>query len=366
MTKITTTLAGLQFYDLRSLRQALQQGTPLRAQRDPDNLADRNAVSIWLDRGVAARCELLDLIDDGVRDRLCWQLGHIERGLARHLAPLLDAGQGLDVFFHSGCRAGAWSVEVRLEGAAAEAAAAKRMAERERARLVEELRDAAYTEERHLEEAARVLAERFPGCSWDLVPAMLPVVITDGDPRIEYRRGLLDCRMHRQLSKRPWLGPQEFRLEDVEENGHIQHRRAEATEVFAPIVDEWVRTEEARRERRRATNAARRDEQRLHEVANILATAAAAGEVPCFRPRHRDHLPAEWLRRHQVEQLGLRPQHCRIVAAIGTDYGTTLYFYAAQVDERRVAEHRGRRGLQARKRQMRARREKIDESEVPF
>lgn len=315
---------------------------------------------------MAARCEIFDLIDDRVRDRLCWQLGHIERGLARHLAPLLDAGQGLDVFFHSGCRAGAWSVEVRLEGAAAEAAAAKRTVKRERARLVEELRAAPHAEERHLEQAARVLAERFPGCSWDLVPAMLPEVITDGEPRIEYRRGLLDCRKHHQLSKRPWLGPQESRLEDVEENGDIQHRRAEASEVFAPIVEEWVRIEEARRERRRATDAARRDEQRRREVASILAAAVAAGEVPRFRPRHRDHLPAEWLRRCQVEQLGLRPEHCRIVAAIGTDYGTTRYLYAAQVDERRVAEHRERRGLQARERRMRARREEIDKSEVPF
>ncbi|KAA0578692.1 hypothetical protein [Azospirillum sp. Sh1] len=60
-------------------------------------------------------------------------------------------------------------------------------------------------------------AVRFPGWSCDLVPAMLPKVITDGEPRIEDRRGLMDCRKHRQLSKRPWLGPQEFRLEDVEE-----------------------------------------------------------------------------------------------------------------------------------------------------
>ena len=80
--------------------------------------------------------------------------------------------------------------------------------------------------------------------------------------------------------------------------------------------------------------------------------AAAAGEVPRFRPRHRDHLPAEWLRRYQVEQLGLRPEHCRIVAAIGTDYGTTRYLYAAQVDERRVVEHRERRSVQARERRM--------------
>lgn len=119
MGMIEDVVAGLQFYDLPALRDALQQGVRLRSQRDPDNEADRNAVSLWLDRDEADRWELTPLIGGDPR-RQRWMLGHLKRGMAAEIAPILDAGLALDVYVAGGSRAGAWTVNIRMEGAAAD------------------------------------------------------------------------------------------------------------------------------------------------------------------------------------------------------------------------------------------------------
>jgi hypothetical protein len=75
--KRQVSIVGSSFYPGASNWIArLSPGQPLRAMREPNNQFDKNAISIWIFQQ---------------------QLGHLPRGFAAELAPLMDAGTQLSV-----------------------------------------------------------------------------------------------------------------------------------------------------------------------------------------------------------------------------------------------------------------------------
>lgn len=325
MVEIVEAVAGLQFYQLPLVAEALQQGIRLRWQRDPDNWNDCNAISLWLDRAEAAAWEILDLIPVNERCET-WQIGHVPRGLAADLAQLLDAGHGMDVFVHGGTKDGAWSLTVRLEGAvidvvvpmrAARAADAK--AEAAAVRAVEVFLS-------ELFDGLQRVAETVPG--WDGVTVELAEVWTDHRGRQHRVTEIVRTPSSRQSW---WITDQVRRTDEALR----APRREAATAALKPIVDGWLAKEEEVRERRRQAAVEKREAGRRAEAARLVAEFETTGKTVSFSHGVEPYLP--WLRRADIEARGLKPEHCRVAAEGLTAYNTPLYLYLAEVDPARVA-----------------------------
>lgn len=144
LNELIVEVAGLQFYALADVRDALVQGIRLRPQRDPKNPKDKNAISLWLDREEAEKWEILGLIknDDGHRRR--WMIGHLRRTDAAMFAQFMDKGLSLNVFVYGGDRDGPWSLDVRLEGEVIDAWNEKQAKRREAEERDEAALEAAY------------------------------------------------------------------------------------------------------------------------------------------------------------------------------------------------------------------------------
>ncbi|MBP2309722.1 hypothetical protein GBZ48_18400 [Azospirillum melinis] len=325
MAELIESVAGLQFYQLPLVAESLQQGIRLRWQRDPDNWSDRNATSLWLDRAEAVAWEILELIP---ANEPCetWQIGHIPRGLAADLAPLLDEGHGMDVFVHGGTKDGAWSLAVRLEGAAIDvvapvraARAADAQAEAAAVRAVEKLRN-------EINEGLDRVSRRFLG--WDGVLVELEKSWTDHRGR---PHRATDTAWTPRARQDWWTGEQVRRADEAMR----APRRAAATAAFQPIIDAEIARKEEARERRRQRAAERREAGRRAEAARLVARFNETGRPVAFSRGVEPYLP--WLRRNDIEARGMNPEHCRIVAEGTTAYNTPLYLYLPEVDQERVA-----------------------------
>ena len=144
-------------------------------------------------------------------------LGHVGRDLAVFLARQMDAGLALDCYVDGGTREGAWSVNLRLEGPAAEAAA---LAEAEGARRWSE-----HVQEQHdvavAAGACEVLAPSRPGEGWDAAAYYLRQGDRLGGPfRPE--------RPHDYEIPRQWMPAYKTRLADLEHAYGVKDERARA------------------------------------------------------------------------------------------------------------------------------------------
>ncbi|WP_424138811.1 hypothetical protein [Roseomonas chloroacetimidivorans] len=316
--EIRTVAAGLQFYDLPALAEALQQGVRLRPQRDPHNRADSNAISLWLERSEAEAWDLLGLIADPDQSRGRWMLGHIERGLA-DLAPLLDEGLQLDIFVAGGDRRGAWSVELRLEGPAAERVAASRAAQEAR----NEAMGRQVTEARDFHGTAEYLSSAFPLEGWDRITVRRQI-LERGTLSLATQEKELPV-IRRDPDRRPCPG-------DLWEQALRDRRIETAREVFvAPVLEH--------REEQRRRRTLRREEALKAETAELVAQAESTGRGVALPRGAEPYLPTTWLTRADVEARGLRPERCRILGWTPTARGIRQ-FYAPEIDKARLEEQR--------------------------
>jgi hypothetical protein len=125
MTDLILPLAGVQFYRLPDCSDFIMQGSRLRLKREPDNRWDAHAILVELHADDLIKQEMP--LPDGMTEGACWKLGHIPaktttENWARLLSISLDAGLEADCYFEDGARVGAWSVWVRLNGPAVDAA----------------------------------------------------------------------------------------------------------------------------------------------------------------------------------------------------------------------------------------------------
>jgi hypothetical protein len=102
---VVCAVAGLQYYRYARQDELLgrvipQPGDRLQIIRDPDNEYDRRACEVWW--------------------RNAHQLGHLPRGAARLVAPLLDEGQQIRAYVYHPGDGDAWSMRTLLVGAAVE------------------------------------------------------------------------------------------------------------------------------------------------------------------------------------------------------------------------------------------------------
>ncbi|WP_200479042.1 HIRAN domain-containing protein [Azospirillum brasilense] len=320
-------IAGLQFYKLNAVADALQQGIRLRWQREPHNPADRNAISLWLDRSEALQWEILNLIpaNKGIET---WKIGHLRRDLAAELTPLLDARQGLDVFVDGGDRDGAWSLDVRLEGPAIDTLTkllARRDADR-KARIAAKCDLTEQTDE--ILDALSVMVRLFPE-DWKDVVVELSKDWTDQD-------GCRQICIERVRSPDPMRWPNGELHAGFTRSAERVHaeRLKDATFVFGPIIE----AENAKRDevlkRRRQKAAERRDAERRATAARLIAEFNETGRPVQFDRALEPYLP--WLRRSAIEAKGLKAAHCRIAAKGTTAHGGLLYLYLPELDPTRA------------------------------
>lgn len=354
--EIRTVAAGLQFYDLPAVAEALQQGVRLRPQRDPANLHDRNAISLWLERAEAEVWDLLPLIADKDPHRQRWMLGHVQRELAADLAPRLDGGEHLDVFVAGGDRDGPWSVNLRLEGPAAEAVAGARARYDANAEAWREAVMSQHAEEGELLDAARILRRLHPDGGWDDVTVAQRAVASRPGEDLRYAERELRLRQgwEPSLSARDeWA----WRLR--------QRRREQAEAAFMAAE----RQAEAERRAKRAPAAERQQLRRqveaLQAAVAALATALVDSSTPHVPAAVEGWLPGTWLTRDQILARGMRPEHCRVLGTTQTPHHTERHFYAGEVDPERMQAHRqARRDKAARRR--RRQQEQTAPGDLPF
>lgn len=137
-----TYVAGLRYHAFDIVRDALQQGLKLTAEREPTNPHDANAIALWLYRSEFEVNELIPFVKGIEPHHARWMLGHIPRSDAEKLAPLIDEGMGLDVYIDGVIQKDGGHIYVRMEGKAIEAEAARIEADREERRRQRALRDA--------------------------------------------------------------------------------------------------------------------------------------------------------------------------------------------------------------------------------
>lgn len=138
-----TYVAGLRYHAFDIVRDALQQGLKVTAEREPTNPHDPNAIALWLYRREFEENELIPFVKGIEPHHARWMLGHIPRDDAAKLAPLIDEGLDLDVYIDGLIKKDGGHIYIRMEGKAIEAEAARIVADREERRRQRTLRQEA-------------------------------------------------------------------------------------------------------------------------------------------------------------------------------------------------------------------------------
>lgn len=137
-----TYVAGLRYHAFDIVRDALQQGLKLTAEREPENCHDENAIALWLYRREFEENELTPFVKGIEPHHARWMLGHIPRSDAAKLAPLIDRGMDLDIYIDRVIQKDGGHIYLRMEGKAIEAEAARIVADREERHRLRALREA--------------------------------------------------------------------------------------------------------------------------------------------------------------------------------------------------------------------------------